>query len=55
MTAEHPNVRVAIEEAETKAMFATPEITADMFTEALKNGINQAQQKRREADPSGPQ
>ena len=54
VTAESPSVREAILEAERKALSQSPDVTADMFSEDLKSGINLAQERRRENDPTGP-
>ena len=55
VTAESPSVREAILEAERKALSRSPDVTADVFSEALKSGITLAQERRRETDPTGPQ
>ena len=54
VSADNPRVRQAVEEAENKARAAHLEISSDMYMKALKAGIQEAEQKRREAEPAGP-
>ena len=55
VSADHPGVRSAVEEAESRARSANLEVTPDMYMQALKRGIQQAEQRKREADPTGAQ
>lgn len=54
VSADHPKVRQAVEEAESRARTVHLEITSEMYMKALKSGIQEAERKRREADPTGP-
>lgn len=54
VSVDNPRVRQAVEEAESRARTAHLEVTSDMYIKALKSGIQEAEQKRREADPTGP-
>ena len=54
MSAYDPRVEQAVKEAENKACDSNLTITVEMQTKALRNGIQAAEQKRREADPTGP-
>ncbi|CAI8010883.1 Adenylate kinase 9 [Geodia barretti] len=54
VSAYDPRVEQAVKEAENKACDSNLTITVEMQTKALRNGIQAAEQKRREADPTGP-
>lgn len=51
---DHPDVRKAVNEATTAINSAPISISQGMYMEALTNGINMAETRRREKDPSGP-
>ena len=53
VSAEDPRVRQAVEEAESKVRSASLDITTEMYMKALRNGIQDAERKRRDADPNG--
>ena len=53
MTAEHPEVQKAVAEAEERARGSPPSLTQEMYMEALKTGIEQAEERRRQGDPQG--
>lgn len=55
VTADHPSVQKAVEEAVNVAMTSSLKISPEMYMEAFKNGIEHAELKRREADSNGPQ
>ena len=54
VTAEHPEVQKAVAEAEEKARGSPPTLTLEMYMEALKTGIEQAEERRRQSNPQGP-
>ena len=54
VSADNPRVQQAVEEAESKARAAHLEISSDMYMKALRSGIQEAEQKRKEAEPTGP-
>ena len=54
MTAEHPEAQKAVAEAEEKARGSPPTLTQEMYMEALKTGIEQAEERRRQSNPQDP-
>lgn len=54
MTAEHPDVIKAVNAAIEKASSAPLDYTPEMYMEALKEGVDRAEEKQRENDPLGP-
>ena len=54
MTANHPEVVNAVQLAVEKARIANLEHTQEMCMEALRNGVTEAEQRRREDNPNGP-
>ena len=53
VTSEHPEVQRLVAAAVAKARHSKPTLTQDMYAEALKMGIEKAEEKRREDDPLG--
>lgn len=54
VSADDPRVKQAMKDAEDKARASNLNISVEMQTKALRNGIQTAEQKRREAHPAGP-
>lgn len=54
MTVDHPDVVKAVAAAVERAQGSPPELTLEMYMTALKSGVEQAQQRRRELEPEGP-
>ena len=50
----HPDVLKATKEATVRINSASVAISQGMYMEALKNGIDMAEIRRRENDPTGP-
>lgn len=51
---EHPEVKKAVEDATAAINSASISISQGMYIEALTNGINMAETRRREKNPTGP-
>lgn len=54
MTANHPDVVNAVQLAVGKARTANLEHTQEMYMEALRDGVTEAEQRRRKDNPNGP-
>ena len=54
VSADDPRVKQAVKEAEDKARTSNISITIEIKIKALRQGIQAAEQKRRESDPAGP-
>ncbi len=54
VTAENPDVVMAVRVAIEKAQNTPREYTQDMYMEALREGIVKAEEKLRHHNPSGP-
>ena len=54
VSTDDPRVVQVMKDAESKARKTHLPITTEMYIRALKKGIQDAEQKRREADPTGP-
>ena len=54
VTADHPDVQRAVTAAEQKARSTPPELTQEMYMEALRTGVEAAEERRRKMDPQGP-
>ena len=55
VTEDHPDVQKAVAAAVEKARSSPPEPTQENFVEALKAGVQKAEEMRREKDPQGQQ
>ena len=54
MTATHPDVVSAVQLAMEKARTTPLEHTQEMYMEALRDGVTEAEQRRRRDNPTGP-
>ena len=54
MNQDHPDVMKAVEVATVNINSSPVSITQEMYMEALKNGIDMAEQKKRMKNPNGP-
>lgn len=54
VNADHPDVVKAVECANVTINSSSISVTQEMYMEALRSGIDLAEQKKREKDPNGP-
>jgi hypothetical protein len=54
ITADHPEVIKAVEQAVEEARTAAVNIPADVYAELIQKAIQKVEQEQRERDPQGP-